>query len=223
VNIKVLIATVFLCALGTAPGQAPPGKAASAQKPVTAKKASPPAGRSECALAVELCVIVPSSWQRLGDVFDNLGFVVAEPHPGVDSATWPQLTVAAIDVPAQKEVNGAASTSPSLDALVDIVLTPDGSFTSAETLQRTRMILKGHDAEIVRVRLHDAKQSDAVEAVALIEGDEGLVYSIALRSSPQDSTRLEAVFQKVIHSWRIKQAATKSAPQPKPEQDSKKK
>jgi hypothetical protein len=141
--------------------------------------------------------------------------VVAEPHPGTDSATWPQLTVAAIDVPPTKDRNGAAATRPSLDALVNIVLTPDGSFTSAETLERTRLLLNGADAEIVRVQLHDnAKSSDTIEAVALIEGDEGLVYSIALRCAPEDFARLEPVFQRAAHSWRIRQDAASPTTQP---------
>lgn len=223
---KALIISVFLCAsLGIATAQAPSGKAASATKHSTiAKKPLPVASRSECVAAVGLCVTVPTAWQRLGDVFDDLGFVVAEPHAGVDSATWPQLTVAAIDVPLQKDTNGAEIAS-SLDALVDLVLTPSGSFTSAETLQRSRLTLNGHDAEIVRVRLRaeEDSKSEAVESVVLIESDEGLVYSIALRSTPQDSNRLEPVFQKVIHSWRIKLAAAQPAPQSKPEQDLKKK
>jgi hypothetical protein len=221
---KALIATVLLCAsLGVASAQAPSGRAPSAAKPAASAKIVPPAGRAECTVAVGLCVTVPASWQRLGDVFDELGFVVAEPHAGVDSASWPQLTVAAIDVPPRKDATGAA-VAPSLDALVELVLTPDGSSTTAETLQRTRLLLNGRDAEIVRVRLHgEDNRSEAVEAVAMIEGDDGLVYSIALRSAAQDSTRLEAVFQKVIHSWRIKQAAAQPAPQSKPAQDSEKK
>jgi hypothetical protein len=218
---KALIVTLFLCAsLGVASAQA--GKVASAQKSTAAaRKASSVAGRSECVVAVGLCVTVPVSWQRLGDVFDDLGFVVAEPHAGVDSAAWPQLTVAAIDVPPKKDANGTA-VAPSLDAVVDIVLTPDGSFASAETLQRTHLTLNGREAEIVRVRLRDEK-SDAIEAIALIDGEDGLVYSIALRSAAQDVTRLEPIFDKAIHSWRIKPAVAQPALQSKPEQDSEKK
>jgi hypothetical protein len=165
--------------------------------------------------------MVPAAWQRLGDIFDDLGFVVAEPHPGIDSAEWPQLTVAAIDVPAQKD-----GKAPSLDSLVDVVLTPDGSFNSAETLQRSRLLLNGSNAEIVRVRLHqevknEAKNTDTNEAVALIEGGDGLVYSIALRCAPQDFARLEAVFQQVVHSWRIKPSATQISSQPKQDSDKK--
>jgi hypothetical protein len=217
---KALITTVFLCAativstVGVASAQTP----ASASKPAT-HKAAAIATRTECTKSIGLCVAVPPSWQRLGDIFDDLGFVVAEPHAGIDSATWPQLTVAAIDVPAQK--NGAAQ---SLDSLVDIVLTPDGSFTSAETLQRTRLLLNGSEAEILRVQLHDtAHQADSNEAIALISGDDGLVYSIALRCAPQDFPRLEPVFQKAAHSWHIKKDAAVAAPKSTPKQDSEKK
>ncbi len=217
-----VITTVLLCAgfgalnLGTAAAQ-------SATQPSThAHKAASAAGRSECVAAVGLCVTVPSAWQRLGDIFDDLGFVVAEAHSGVDSAAWPQFTIAAIDVPPQKDGN-----APRLDSLVEIVLTPDGSFTSAETLQRSRLILNGSNAELLRVRLHnESNPTDATEAVVLIEGDDGLVYSIALRCAPQDFTRLEPVFDKVIHSWRIQPLApsvTPSATPSEPKQDSVKK
>jgi hypothetical protein len=168
---------------------------------------------------VGLCVTVPASWQRLGNIFDDLGFVVAEQHAGTDSASWPQISVAAIDVPPQK--GGSAL---SLDALVDIVLTPDGSFTSSETQQRTRLLLNGASAEILRVKLHndaatDATQADTIEEVALIEGDDGLVYSIALRCAPSELTRLEPIFQKTARSWRVKPPAIPA----KPTQDSDKK
>lgn len=220
---NALITTILLCAiLGMVSGTSAAQSASSAAKPAAqpaahARKVASAAGRSECVLSVGLCVTVPTAWQRLGDIFDDLGFVVAEPHPEIDSAEWPQLTVAAIDVPAQKD-----GKAPSLDSLVDVVLTPDGSFTSAETLQRSRLLLNGSNAEIVRVRLHEeSKNTDANEAVALIEGEDGLVYSIALRCAPQDFARLDAVFQQVIHSWRIKPSATQSSSQPKQDSDKK--
>jgi hypothetical protein len=211
---RVLVTTVFLCAcLATAAAQ-PAGRSSDAPRHAATGKAAP-TGRSECALAVGLCVTVPASWQRLGNVFDDLGFVVAEAHPGADSATWPQLTVAAIALSPQK--NGIV---PSLDSIVESVLTPDGSFTSAETLQRTHLLINGSNAEIVRVLLHDeAGNADATEAVALIEGDDGLVYSIALRCAPEEFARLEAVFQRAVHSWRIKPSAAQSATPSKPTQD----
>jgi hypothetical protein len=217
---KASIATVVLFAgLGVAAAQSP-GRDSATPKPTAHKAVA--ALRTECALAVALCVSVPASWQRLGEVFDDLGFVVAEPHPGADPASWPQLTVAAIDVPPQKDAAGAV-TAPSLDSLVDLALTPDGSFTSAETLQRTHLLLNHADAEIVRAQLHDeVDQPGAIETIALIQGDDGLVYSIALRCAPQEFARLEPVFQKAAHSWHVKPSAA-PAPSSKPKQDSEKK
>jgi hypothetical protein len=204
---KVLTAIVILCASLSAVAQSSAGKGARAGT----GKAAAVSGRTECTVSVGLCVTVPASWQRLGDIFNDLGFVVAEANSGADQSTWPQLNVAAIDVPAQS--NG---TRPSLDSLIDIVLTPDGSFTTSETMQRSRLLLNGSNAEIIRVKLHnETTNSETIEEVALIEGDEGLVYSIALRCAPQDFSRLEAVFQKAAHSWRIK--PTLSQPKQDPE------
>jgi hypothetical protein len=198
---KAWLATVLLCLPLSAASAATGHKAAAA-----------PVVRTECALAVGLCVTVPAAWQRLGDVFENFGFVAAEPHPGVDSALWPQLTVAAIDMPAQ---SGGTAAPPSLDSLVDLVLTPEGSSTAPQTLQRTRLLLNDAPAEIVRVQLHDeAGKPEAMEAVALIDGGEGFVYSIALRCAPEDFARLEPVFQQTASSWSIQAAVAPASTAP---------
>jgi len=204
-----LIATMFCVTAAAATGQS---------HTATKKTATLP-GRSECVESVGLCVTVPAAWQRLGNVFDDMGFVVAEPHLGTDSATWPQLNVAIIDVPAQK--NGAAV---SLDSLVERVLAPNGASSTAETQQRTRLLLNGANAQILRVKLRDeAQQAETIEQVALIEGEDGLVYSVALRCAPQEFDRLDPVFQKAVHSWRIKPVTPKPAATNPTSQDSKKK
>jgi hypothetical protein len=216
-DMKAFFIAALLCAaFATAAAQSTP-KASGASKPAAAAKKTPSAARTECVEAVGLCVAVPAMWQRLGDIFGDLGFVVAESHPGMDSATRPQISVAAIDVPSSKDGGNA----PTLDALVDLVLTPDGTFTSAETQQRTRLLLNGSDAQILRVKLHDdATNADFVEEVALIEGYDGFVYSIALRCPEQDFTRLDPVFQKTAHSWHMKPPAPAPA---QPIQDTNKK
>jgi hypothetical protein len=199
---RAQLITLFLCAgLGCGIAQTAAKPSGAAKSPAPAKK--PATVRTECVESVGLCVSVPTAWQRLGDVFGDLGFVVAEPHPGIDSAKWPQLTVAVVDVPPKK-----AGASRSLDSVVDVILTPDGTFTTSQTQQRSRLLLNGNNAQIVRVLLHDAvSDSDSIEAVALIEGEESLVYSVALRCSPQDFERLEPAFQKAAHSWHIKPVA----------------
>ena len=220
-------ASLLLCA-GLAAAQAKPGAASPS---IRVRKTPVVAFRSECLESVGLCVSVPGAWQRLGGVFDGLGFVAAEPHPGADSATWPQLTVAAIQ-PAAQNGSGTASpasapaaessaaisgTSISLDALVDVMLTPEGALASAHILERSRLLLNGANAQIVRVEFRDAAGNpNAVEEVALIEGDDGLVYSIALRCAPQDFDRLEPVFQQAAQSWHLQTADASPAPTPSP-------
>jgi hypothetical protein len=200
---KSLLAIVCLCIGLSAQPQSPqPG---NPHPPSSAPAQKAAAGRAECVQSVGLCVTVPASWQRLGNVFDDLGFVAAEPHPGVDSGSWPQLTVAAIGPLAPSD----SGEPPTLDSVVDLVLTPGGAFTSAETLQRSRLLLNGADAEIVRVQFHD-QSGDAgpIEDVALIQGGDGLVYSIALRCAPEDFARLEPVFQQAAQSWRLQPVAS---------------
>jgi hypothetical protein len=206
-------------------GASLPSMAATAHKVATA-----PPVRSECVPSIGLCVTVPAAWQRLGNVFQDLGFVAAEPVPGADQATWPQLTVAALDVPAldlppqgaaAQNNDGGAPVPPSLDSLMDIVLSPDDSFASAQTLQRTRLLLNGADAEIVRVQFRDKDGNPGpIEAVALIQGEDGFVYSIALRCAPHDFDRLEPVFQQTARSWRIQPPSSAPASSPTPKQDS---
>jgi hypothetical protein len=185
---------LLLCG-GLATAQTQHGAASSkSRKPA-------PAVRSEC-LSSGLCVSIPARWKRIGDVFDGLGFVAAEPHAGADRATWPQLTVAAFQPP---KVDSAA---PSLDTLVDRMLAPEGALASAETLERSRLLLNGSPAEIVRVEFRDdAGNPTAIEEVALIEGDGGMIYSIGLHCAPGDFARLAPVFQQATWSWRIRSAA----------------
>jgi hypothetical protein len=182
-------------------------------------KQNKPAFRSECVGAIGFCVSIPSTWKRVGDIFDNLGFVAAEPHSGADPASWPQLTVVAFEPP--PESTSAAGPSPAaesntalLDVLVDRMLMPTGALASAQTLSRSRTMLNGAPAEIVRVQFPGKTGgAEAVEEVALIEGVDNLVYSVALRCAPHDCERLEPVFQQAVQGWRIRQAA--AAPPPK--------
>jgi hypothetical protein len=200
---KSLLAIVCLCAGLSAQPQSPqPGHTSAAQKAA--------AGRAECVASVGLCVTVPASWQRLGNVFDDLGFVVAEPVAGVDSSDWPQFTIAAIG-PLAADDNGEL---PSLDSVVDLVLMPGETFTSSETLERSRLLLNGAESEIVRVQFFEKSGvAGPIEDVALIQGSGGLVYSVALRCAPEDFPRLEPLFQQTVQSWRLQPvAATPVAP-----------
>ena len=196
---------------------------AGARPPTPRVRKAPPAYRSECLNSVGFCISVPAAWQRLGDIFGDLGFVAAEPHAGADPAGWPQLTIAAIDL-AAKEENGTSDREPptsnrepqSLDVLVERMLTPEGALASAHILERSRLLLNGANAQIVRVELGDeAGKPDAIEKIALIEGEDRWVYSIALRCSPPDFERLAPVFDQAARSWRLQAESAEPARAPK--------
>ena len=210
-----LLFTVVAAAQGKPAGspdsKVPERKSGAASSTAKPRKPAATALRSECLDSVGLCISVPAAWQRLGNIFSDLGFVAAEPHPGVDSGSWPHLTVVAIDVSGE---NG--DRTPSLDALVERMLSGNGALAAAHLLERSSLLLNGANAQIVRVGLPaEAGGAEAIETVALIEGEEGMVYSIALHCSPPDVSRLEPVFRSAAESWRIKGAEQTSAAQPK--------
>ena len=190
-------------------------KSGAASRSAKVQKPAAAALRSECLDSVGLCISVPAAWQRVGEIFDGFGFVVAEPGPSASSANWPHLTVAAIEV-SPKESDG--NTMPaSLDAVVERMLTPGGALASANVLERSSLLINGANAQIVRVGLTgEGENGEAIETVALIEGEEGLVYSVALHCSPPEFSRLEPVFRQSLQSWHLQnaEAAPTSAPDP---------
>ena len=210
---KALLAMTLLCSVVTCASAQ-----AGTHPPTPRVRKAPPAYRSECLNSVGFCISVPAAWQRLGDIFGDLGFVAAEPHAGADPTSWPQLTIAAIDL-AAKEENGTTPSDrepPSLDVLVERMLTPEGALASAHILERGRLLLNGANAQIVRVELgNEAGKPDAIEKIALIEGEDRWVYSIALRCSPPDFERLAPVFDQAARSWRLQAEAAEPARAPK--------
>jgi hypothetical protein len=64
-------------------------------------------------------------------------------------------------------------------------------------------------AELLKVQYHDKSTDRAwVEELVFIEGPENEIYSVALKSAPDNLKRLEPVFAGVLESWTL--------PQPEP-------
>ena len=199
-------------------GQAPkaPAKSPTATPKTCATKpapSTPAAGQwhTECSKLGGFCIQVPHAWKALGDVFDGAGFVVAEPDTKKEQDDWNQITAAATDMP--EGSNGQER--PTTDELIDIILGSPSSGIHAQTLQRSRLLVAGMPAEVLKIRLHSREAStDAIEFIALLDDGE-TIYSVALGCAPEDATRLEPVFDRVLHSWRATPptAAPASPPQ----------
>jgi hypothetical protein len=55
---------------------------------------------------------------------------------------------------------------------------------------------------VLKVRLRSKESTtDAVEFIALMDDGE-TIYSVAVGCAPEDATRLEPVFEHVLHSWK---------------------
>jgi hypothetical protein len=184
--------------------QAPPEKksppASDASK--TAKPAARPntvtTWRAECSKLGEFCIQVPKDWKSLGEVFDGAGFVVAEPDTAKPQDDWNQITAAATDMP--ESANGRER--PSTDELIDIILGSPSSGIHVETLQRSKLVVADMPTEVLKIRLRSKEEADdAIEFIALLDDGE-TIYSVALGCAPDDATRLEPVFQHVLHSWK---------------------
>jgi hypothetical protein len=101
-----------------------------------------------------------------------------------------------------------------------------GNDPAPRTLQRSRTLINGAEVEIVEVQLPAASDdgggaaSGVIEKIALIAGDGGMTYSIALRCAPQELARLEPLFQQAAQSWHLQAAAAETPaanPTPQPE------
>jgi hypothetical protein len=207
----------ILFAQAPAAPKSPSSTAPHVPKAAGTTKAAPKAStgvaewRSECSKAGGFCLQVPQAWKALGDVFDGAGFVVAEPDAKKEQEDWNQITAAAMDMP--EGANGQER--PSTDALIDMILGSPSSGIHAQTIQRSRSLIAGMPAEVLKVRLRANEAStDAIEFIALLDDGE-TIYSVALGCTPEDAARLEPVFDHVLHSWRaITPTSAPSTPAP---------
>jgi len=150
--------------------------------------------RRECLKEADFCVEVPAGWKSAGAVYGGNGFAFAEPDPQKPADSLNQITVAALDLPQEGD-----KPRPTPGELIDIVLGSPAEGTTQEIFQRSREVVVGMPAEIVKIRLH-SPSGEWVEEVALLDADE-TVYAIALVSAPGDVARLEPTFRHVMESW----------------------
>jgi hypothetical protein len=182
--------------------QTPATKPNTAKKSTTAKAAPKAATvgewRSECSKAGGFCIQIPATWKALGDVFDGAGFVVAEPDVKKSQDDWNQITASATDMPEATD----GRERPTTDELIDIILGSPSSGIQAQTLQRSKSMIAGMPAEVLKIRLKAKESStDAIEYIAMMDDGE-TIYSVALGCSPEDAARLEPIFDRVVHSWK---------------------
>ncbi|MGE5110426.1 MAG: hypothetical protein ACM3JB_06190 [Acidobacteriaceae bacterium] len=153
--------------------------------------------RTYCSEEAEYCISYPPDWDVVGDVMEGNGIVMAPPQNGKNKALWNDITVSVTDLPETEE----GKPSPSFDDIVSVALSGLPG-KNVETLQRSQLTLHERDAELIKVSYNDKETNQPwVEEIIFID-DELAIYSIALRSTPDDVATLEETFRRVVASWR---------------------
>lgn len=150
------------------------------------------------------CFKYPSSWTSLGEIFGNNGIVVAPPQKQ-ERTLWDEITVAMVAPPPEGDEEG-----PGLNGVIEQATAGlrEGGL-NFETLQRQERTVDHKPAELLKVQYHDKSTNRPwVEELVFIEGPENEIYSVALKSAPDNLKRLEPVFAGVLESWTL--------PQPEP-------
>jgi len=198
------VASAIFCAL-IAVGQAQTGAKtppSGAGNPASTPHKSAPWKRY-CQPDNGFCFKYPSSWSMLGEVFEGNGVVVAPEQKG-ERSLWSEITVALVVPPPEGDEEAIG-----LDALIEQTmksLREEGQ--NFETLQRQRRTVDHNPAQMLKVRYREkATGHDWYEEIIFIQGPDDEVYSVALKSTPQDMARLEPLLTGVVGSWMLPEVA----------------
>ncbi len=133
----------------------------------------------------------------LGEVYDGDGVVVA-PSQKLDKLLWDEITVALIT-----PLSEGDEEPPSMDVMIEQAskaMSEGGQ--GFETLQRQQRTVDNKPAQMLKVRYHEkATDRDWVEEMVFIQGPDQEIYSVALKCSPENLSRLEPVLAGVLESW----------------------
>jgi len=170
---------------------------AADQKPSSTPRAKPVAWKRYCQPTGGFCFKYPNSWSVLGEIFAGHGVVVAPPQTQ-DRSLWNAITLAMVVPPPEGDREPLG-----LDAVIQEAtsgLRERGQdFVTEQRQQRT---VDHKPAELLKVSYHDkSNEHDWIEELVFIEGPNNEIYSVALKSSPQDLARMELAFAQVLASW----------------------
>jgi len=161
--------------------------------------AAKPPWKRYCSPEADFCFKYPSTWSILGEIFAGNGVVVAPPQKQ-DRALWNAITVAMV-VPSPKGDEEPLG----LDGVIEQAesgLRERGQ--DFETEQRQQRTVDKKPAQLLKVRYHEnATDRDWVEEMAFIDGPDGEIYSVALKCAPENLTKLDPIFARVLSSWTL--------------------
>ena len=187
----------------TQTGQAPsPG--APPDKPQTgATEQSKETPGHYCNPDAGFCFDYPKDWEMMGEVFEGDGVVVAPQQDG-ERTYWNQVTVAAL--PSAEDNPEASDVPADLDETLQHMLdTMKQGTKTFETQQRRSEMVDELPAQFMKVRYLEegTKGREWVEELTFVQGPDNVIYSIALKSSPETVAQLEPAYRAIVKSFEV--------------------
>jgi hypothetical protein len=149
-----------------------------------------------CAPEGDYCVKYPTTWEPLGDSADSGGLVIAPPQPKKPSAQWSSVTIAATDLPQPT----AGKERPKFDELIGLVLESMRPGVNQQTLERRQLEVDDLPAQFLKLKYVDEGRT-WIEEIVLIDGED-VVYSMALRCTPEEAPSFEPIFKEIVGTWK---------------------
>jgi len=144
------------------------------------------------------CFKYPSTWKMIGEIYDGNGVVVAPPQKD-EQPLWNVVTVAMVAPP--KDVDQALGLDGVIQQAAAGMRDAGQNF---QTLQRQSRTVDGKPAQLLKAQYREkTSDRDWIEELIFIEGPDNEIYSVALKSKPQDMVRLEPVFTEIVRTWTL--------------------
>lgn len=186
---RLILLVVGLLVSSAAVGQtsAPP----PARKPIPRKQYCQPDGG--------FCFQYPGAWEMLGEIFAGHGVVIA-PVQKQDRAQWDEITVAMVAPAPEGDEEGLGLNGIIQQATSGL----RESGQNFETLQRQERTVDNKPAQMLKVQyVEKSTGHNWIEEMVFIEGPDNEIYSVALKSAPENLARREPVLASVLGSWTL--------------------
>jgi hypothetical protein len=149
-----------------------------------------------CPVEGDFCVKYPTTWEPLGDSADSGGLIIAPAQPAKPAAQWSNVTVMATDLPPPP----AGKERPSFDELIGVVLESMRPGVHPQTLERKQLAVDELPAQFLKLKYAEEGRT-WIEEIVLIDGED-VVYSMALRCTPDELPSFEPIFREIVGTWK---------------------
>jgi len=143
------------------------------------------------------CFKYPPTWKMLGEIYDGNGVVIAPAQKG-EQPLWDEVTVAMVAPPSE---DGGLGLNGIIEEAAKGMQDAGQDF---QTLRRQVSTVDAKPSELLKAQYREKSTGrDWIEELVFIQGPDNQIYSVALKTSPQNAVRLEPVFTEILRTWML--------------------